>query len=282
MTDPVVRLQGVSKRYDDRQVLRGLDLTVGRGEVLALLGPNGAGKTTTVEILEGLRRPDAGEVVVLGEVPWAASPAWRDRIGVVLQETSDGADLCVREALAHHRRYYARPRGVAEILAVMGLAGQAGQRVGTLSGGQRRRLDVALALIGDPELVFLDEPTTGFDPAARRELWQLVLGMRDQGTTVLLTTHDLQEAEVLSDRVAVLVDGTLVAEGTARELASRLGRPATVSWIDDDGSHCVATPVPEREVAAIQASGGPIRDLTVSRPDLEEAYLDLIGKQATA
>ncbi|MEJ7649393.1 MAG: ABC transporter ATP-binding protein [Nakamurella sp.] len=271
-----ISMRGVSKSYDGRPVLHELDLEVKRGEVYALLGPNGAGKTTTVEILEGLRRPDSGQVSVLGDIPWGAHASWRDRIGVVLQESSDASDLSVYEAVAHHRIYYSRPRAVDDVLASVGLAEASRSRVGVLSGGQRRRLDVALALVGSPDLVFLDEPTTGFDPAARRDFWSLVLEMRDQGTTVLLTTHYMEEAERLSDRVGVLLRGRLIAQGTTHELGERFGRESAVSWTDGDGAHSVRTPQPEQLVAALQSRGRQVTGLTITRPTLEDVYLSLI------
>jgi ABC-2 type transport system ATP-binding protein len=268
-----IRVSGLRKSYRGRSAVDGVDLTVERGEVFALLGPNGAGKTTTVEILEGHRRRDGGEVRVLGEDPAAAGRRWRSRLGIVLQTASDAADLTVAESVRHFARYYPAPRDPQYVIDVCGLSAKAGARVRTLSGGQRRRLDVALGIIGNPELVFLDEPTTGFDPEARQQFWDLVRKLASDGTTILLTTHYLDEAEALAGRLAVLAGGRIVAEGTPRTLGGRASAEATVSWTDDAGFHSVQTATP----AALVAKVGEAPDLQVVRPSLEDIYLDLIG-----
>ena len=219
-----IQVQGLRKSYGDKEAVRGVDLEVRTGEILALLGPNGAGKTTTVEILEGFHQATAGEVRVLGEDPWGGDRALRDRIGIVLQESQPEINLTVRECLELYAGYYSAPRDVDDTIALAGLGEQADQQTTQLSGGQRRRLDVALALIGDPELIFLDEPTTGFDPAARRASWEVISGLRALGTTILLTTHYMEEAERLADRIAVMRDGVIVADrdaGDARRAQPR-------------------------------------------------------------
>src|SRR3954449_4525001 len=229
-SEAVIEVRGLRRAYGPVEAVRGLDLQLARGEVYAFLGPNGAGKTTTVEILEGFRAATAGDVRVLGVDPGAASAAWRDRIGVVLQETAPDPGLTVRETLELYAGYHSRPRAIGETLALVGLAAEAGRRGADLSGGQLRRLDLALAIIGDPELIFLDEPTTGFDPAARRAAWDVLDELRALGRTVLLTTHYMDEAERLADRIGVIVDGRLVAEGTPRTLGGRDRDAAAVTF----------------------------------------------------
>ena len=224
-----IQVQGLRKSYGDKEAVRGVDLEVRTGEILALLGPNGAGKTTTVEILEGFHQATAGEVRVLGEDPWGGDRALRDRIGIVLQESQPEINLTVRECLELYAGYYSAPRGVEDTIALAGLGEQADQRTTQLSGGQRRRLDVALALIGDPDLIFLDEPTTGFDPAARRASWEVISGLRALGTTILLTTHYMEEAERLADRIAVMRDGVIVATGTPATLGGRNRATGTIA-----------------------------------------------------
>src|ERR1700685_937822 len=217
----VISVRGLVKRYGDHEAVRGIDLEIYRGEIFAFLGPNGAGKTTTVEILEGFRKASGGEVEVLGEDPGRAPASWRARIGIVLQDSEAEPGLTVRECLELYAGYYPAPRDVDETVALVDLAGQADRRGSALSGGQRRRLDVALALIGDPELIFLDEPTTGFDPAARRAAWEVIAGLRDLGKTIFLTTHYMEEAEWLADRIAVIAAGEIVAQGTPQTLPHR-------------------------------------------------------------
>src|SRR3954453_19268985 len=226
MPDPVISVRGLRKSYDDLEAIRGIDFEVGAGEIFAFLGPNGAGKTTTVEILEGYRTQSAGEVSVLGEDPQHADRAWRNRVGFVLQESRLVPELTPREAVEQYAGYYSSPRDIDETVRVVGLAEKADARTSTLSGGQQRRLDVALALIGDPELLFLDEPTTGFDPSARRQAWEVIGGLRDLGKTVFLTTHYMDEAQALADRVAIISAGRLVATGSPESLVDR-GVPQT-------------------------------------------------------
>jgi ABC-2 type transport system ATP-binding protein len=279
---PAVTVRGLGKSYGGRAVLDGLDLDVRRGECFALLGPNGAGKTTTIEILEGVRRRDAGEVRVLGEDPATAGRQWRARIGVVSQEEGAGQALSVREALDHFAAYTSTPRPTDELLAAVGLQEQAGVRVGRLSGGQRRRLAVALGVQGRPELIFLDEPTTGMDPVARRQFWQLVRDLRAGGTTVLLTTHYLEEAAELADRVGVVSGGRLVEVGPPDELGAALRRVATVGWTEAGTRREVRTEAPAavlRDLLAVAPQEVP--GLTVTRPDLEDVYLQLVGAVPT-
>ncbi|WP_138758111.1 ABC transporter ATP-binding protein [Modestobacter altitudinis] len=277
-TSPVVSVRGLRKSYGGRAVLDGLDLDVRRGECFALLGPNGAGKTTTIEVLEGVRRRDAGEVRVLGEDPATAGRAWRARIGVVSQDESAGQALSVREALDHFAAYTSTPRPTDELLAAVGLQEQAGVRVGRLSGGQRRRLAVALGVQGRPELVFLDEPTTGMDPVARRQFWQLVRDLRAGGTTVLLTTHYLEEAAELADRVGVVAGGRLVDVAPPEEIGGQLRRRSTVRWREDGDWRQVSTEAPAlvlRDLLA--ATPHEVPGLSVTRPSLEDVYLSLVG-----
>ena len=270
-----IEVHGLHKTYGPQQVVAGIDLTVAEGEVFALLGPNGAGKTTTIEILEGHRRRDGGTVRVLGSDPERADRRWRARVGIVLQEVGDAGDLTVREVVRHFARFYPDPADTDELIELCGLTAQQHARVATLSGGQRRRLDVALGLVGNPELLFLDEPTTGFDPEARRQFWGVVRNLAARGLTVVLTTHYLQEAEALADRLAVLVAGRVVAEGTVDTLGGRDRDLAVLTWRDATGDHRVRTPDPSRELRAL--AGTQVTDLRVSRPSLEDVYLDLIG-----
>ena len=228
--EPVISVRGLVKRYDSYQAVAGIDLEVRHGEIFAFLGPNGAGKTTTVEILEGFRRRTAGEVSVLGQDPATAGGAWRERVGVVLQESEPEPGLSVRECLAMYAGYYRKPRDIDQTIALVGLTAKAGTLGTRLSGGQRRRLDFALALIGDPELIFLDEPTTGFDPSARRAAWEVVAGLRKLGKTIFLTTHYMDEAEYLADRIMVLSAGHIVAEGTPRTLGGRDHMSTAISF----------------------------------------------------
>lgn len=279
---PVVRARDLTMAYGDVTVLHGVDLEIHRGEVFALLGPNGAGKTTTVEILEGFRRRSAGEVHVLGADPERGDDAWRGRIGLVLQSWRDHRRWRVAELLTHFATYYPHPRDPAELLALVGLTDQAGRQVDRLSGGQRRRLDVALGIVGRPELLFLDEPTTGFDPEARHEFHVLVERLaRDEGVTVLLTTHDLAEAERLADRIAMLVGGRIRACGTPAELARRAAAQAEVRWTADDGTYRrERTADPSRLVWELHRDAdGPIAGLEVRRPTLEDTYLHMVHQK---
>jgi ABC-2 type transport system ATP-binding protein len=273
-----VSVRGLRKSYGAQEALRGIDFTIEAGEVFGLLGPNGAGKTTTVEILEGYRRPDGGTVEVLGGDPQRSGTAWRQRIGVMLQSSSLYPALTVRESLDVFAGYYANPRDAEEVVALVGLADKANARVRTLSGGQKRRLDLGLALIGDPELIFLDEPTTGFDPGARRTAWETIRDLRALGKTILLTTHYLDEAEQLADRVAVLRDGVIVREGSPAELTG--GVVETEIRYTRNGEEILErTTEPTarlHELTAEALARGEVLDgLEVRRPTLEDVYLEL-------
>ncbi|MCC5947547.1 MAG: ABC transporter ATP-binding protein [Nitriliruptoraceae bacterium] len=285
-TEPVVRVRDLRMRYGTNDVLRGVDLEVHRGEVVGLLGPNGAGKTTTIEILEGFRRPSAGEIDVLGVDPLVADEAWRARIGVVLQSWRDHARWTPRDLIAHLGSYYRpfstperqRPLDTEEVIDLVGLGDAADQRILTLSGGQRRRLDVAVGIIGRPELLFLDEPTAGFDPQARREFHDLIHRLTDlEGTTVLLTTHDLSEAEKLADRILILAGGRIVANGSADALARQIRASAEVRWTQDGQRMVHATQDATayvRELLGQHPRG--IEDLEVRRASLEDTYLEFV------
>ncbi|MHB1594322.1 MAG: ABC transporter ATP-binding protein [Streptosporangiaceae bacterium] len=275
---PAIRVRGLRKSYGTVAAVRGIDLEIAPGEIFALLGPNGAGKTTTVEILEGYRAPDDGEVRVLGADPGRAGRAWRARIGIVLQGAADTPELTVSELVGHFAGFYPSPRPPAEVIELVGLTGKADARVRTLSGGQQRRLDVALGLIGSPELLFLDEPTTGFDPGARRDFWAVIRALSGGGVTVLLTTHYLDEAAALADRVAVLSGGTIVADGSPAELGGRVAGQAVVSWQESGVTRSERTAEPALLVTSLVSRlGGEVPGLTVSRPSLEDIYLELIG-----
>ncbi|HEV3173215.1 MAG TPA: ABC transporter ATP-binding protein [Actinocrinis sp.] len=280
--DSVIRVRGLTKRYGDAVAVDGLDLTVHRGETFALLGPNGAGKTTTTEILEGYRKRDGGDVSVLGEDPQTAGRRWRARIGIVMQESSDIYELTVGEIVRHFAGYFPRPRAVGEVIALVGLDGKERARTSTLSGGQRRRLDVALGIVGNPEVLFLDEPTTGFDPEARRQFWELLRSLRTAGTTILLTTHYLEEAEQLSDRAAVIRGGRIVAVDEPSRLGGRNLAAVRVGWTDpQDGPRTVETDAPTKFVTELAARyDGEVPGLTVTRPTLEDVYLQLIEEDA--
>ena len=277
-----ITIRGLRKTYAGTPAVDGLDLDIHTGEVFALLGPNGAGKTTTVEILEGFRHRDEGEVAVLGTDPSGAGLAWRNRIGIVLQ-SSGGLDLLTaREAVASTAKAYSRSRDVDEALAAVGLQAKADTRVVSLSGGQRRRLDVALGIVGRPELLFLDEPTTGFDPQARRDFWELIRSLSGEGTTILLTTHYLDEAEQLADRVGVVAAGRLLALDTPAALGGRGAEEATLSWDEDGVRRTVRTATPTADVAGLAARfPGEVPGLTVTRPSLEDTYLSLIAPHLT-
>jgi ABC-2 type transport system ATP-binding protein len=279
LAEAAVSVHGLRKTYGERTAVDGVDLDIPRGEVFALLGPNGAGKTTTVEILEGYRSRDAGEVSVLGVDPAEATPQWRARVGIVLQSVTDLSELTVAETVRHFAGYYPTPRDPDEVIATVGLTDSADQRTRLLSGGQRRRLDVALGILGRPELLFLDEPTTGFDPAARRQFWDLVEDLAREGTTILLTTHYLEEAERLADRVAVIAWGRIVEVAEPAALGGRQHADATVSWTDRDGSRrSVRTTEPTRTVTELAATFvGEVPGLSVTRPTLEDVYLEMVG-----
>jgi ABC-2 type transport system ATP-binding protein len=281
MTGAAIEVQGLRKAYGDHEAVRGIDFTVRRGEVFGLLGPNGAGKTTTVEILEGYRSRTSGDVRVLGLDPGERSVPLRQRVGIVLQSCGNYRHLTVRETVRHFASLYPAPRDVDETLGVMGLVASADKVTKTLSGGQERRLDLALALIGDPELIFLDEPTTGFDPEARRNSWDTVLSLRDLGKTVLLTTHYLDEAQALADRVAIIKDGRILAEGPPADLG--VGAPRyRISWREDGRlvEHEVEDPTPllHRATEDALARGERLHELSVARPSLEDVYLELTAE----
>ena len=279
---PAIRVRALRKSYGDHEALRGIEFDVRLGEVFGLLGPNGAGKTTTVEILEGYRERDGGEVEVLGADPWTAGPAHRERIGVVLQHSDLPALLTVREVHAMFAGYYAQPRDVDEVIELVGLADKAGAQVKTLSGGQKRRLDLGVALIGDPELVFLDEPTTGFDPSARRTAWELVRSLRALGKTIVLTTHYLDEAQQLADRVAVIREGELIRLGTPEELIG-VTPDVEVRYRENGRDVVVTTSEPTRLLAELTAAalaeGREVEGLEVRRPTLEDVYLGLVDEE---
>ena len=269
------------RRYGDSAAVDGLDLDIHRGEIFALLGPNGAGKTTTVEICEGFRRRDGGEVRVLGVDPATGGRRWKAQLGIVLQSGAGDSQLTCRELLRAQASYYADPRDPDEVLELVGLTEKAGVRGRTLSGGQRRRLDVALGIVGRPTLLFLDEPTTGFDPEARRQFWSLIRSLRDLGTTMLLTTHYLDEAEALADRVGVIARGRLVEVAVPAELGGRGSAPVVVSWTEDGVRRSEATQTPTALVSELAGRlGGEVPDLTVARPTLEDVYLQMIGDRA--
>lgn len=283
MAETAVRVRGLRKVYGDHVAVDGLDLDIRRGEIFGILGPNGAGKSTTVEILEGHRKRDAGEVDVLGEDPGKASRRWKSRIGIVWQNEVVIGDLTVAEAVRHFARYFPNPRDPDEIIELVGLTEKAKARVGGLSGGQRRRVDVAIGVIGRPELLFLDEPTTGFDPAARRQFWDLIRSLADGGTSIVLTSHYLDEVEALADRLAVVVKGKVVAEGDPATLGGRASAQAQVSWLGADGPMTHRTDSPTTVVSELAAYfKGEIPELTVTRPSLEDIYLGLIKEQETA
>jgi ABC-2 type transport system ATP-binding protein len=281
-----IEVQGLRKAYEEREAVRGIDFEVRRGEVFGLLGPNGAGKTTTVEILEGYRSRSAGKVAVLGHDPADRDPDLRARVGIVLQSSGIYRYLTVRESVAHWAGFYPRPRDVEEVISIVGLEEAAEQRANKLSGGQQRRLDLALALVGDPELVFLDEPTTGFDPAARRAAWGTVRSLKELGKTVLLTTHYLDEAQALADRVAIIKDGLILAEGPPSSLGAGAER-SFVSWRSADGrEHSRETDDPTTLLHELTgealARGERLEGLSVTRPSLEEIYLELTAEADSA
>jgi len=284
VADPAISIRGLSKSYGEVEAVRGIDLEVRPGEVFAFLGPNGAGKTTTVEILEGYRDRDDGEVSVLGEDPQRAGRAWREQIGIVLQSCRLDPYLTVAESLSLFAGYYRAPRPLEEVVAAVGLEGKADTRTGKLSGGQQRRLDVGMALVGDPELLFLDEPTTGFDPQARRQAWDAIAALRDLGKTVFLTTHYMDEAQRLADRVAIIAGGEVVARGTPEDLGDRDAQPARISYRrgGEEVSLETATPVQTLNQLTSEAleRGEDLVNLEVRRPSLEDVYLELTEPDA--
>jgi ABC-2 type transport system ATP-binding protein len=301
-TNIAIDVHDLRMTYGEVEAVRGLDLTVAHGEIFAFLGPNGAGKTTTVEILEGFRARSEGTVLVLGDDPQDAASAWRDRIGIVLQESEPDPGLSVRESLELYAGYYTRPRSFDETIDLIGLEGSADTLATKLSGGQRRRLDFGLALIGDPDLIFLDEPTTGFDPSARRAAWDVIDGLRALGKTIFLTTHYMDEAERLADRIAVIVAGRIVAEGTPETLGGRDRAGVAVSFTlpqehapgsvpapfapaDANGRVRIRTTTALHDLGVLaawaSAQGVDLPDLAVARPALEDIYLDLTTTRRT-
>jgi ABC-2 type transport system ATP-binding protein len=279
LSEPVISIKGLRKSYGETEAVRGIDLEVNRGEIFAFLGPNGAGKTTTVEILEGYRKRSGGEVAVLGEDPERARRDWRQRIGIVLQSSRLDPYLTVRESLDLYAGYYASPRPVGEVLELVGLTEKADARTGKLSGGQQRRLDVGMALVGDPELLFLDEPTTGFDPGARRQAWETIAGLRELGKTVFLTTHYMDEAQRLADRVAILAEGEVVARGAPEDLGDRDSQPTVISYRGPEGEVSLTTTTPVETLNELTgkalAQGFALEALEVRQPSLEDVYLEL-------
>ncbi len=297
--ETVISVRGLRMSFGELEAVRGIDLEVSRGEVFAFLGPNGAGKTTTVEILEGYLERTGGEVSVLGVDPQLAGSDWRERVGVVLQESNVEPDLTVRECLELYAGFYGSPRPVSEVIEMVGLSEKADVLGGNLSGGQRRRLDVALALIGDPELIFLDEPTTGFDPSARRAAWEMIAGLQALGKTVFLTTHYMEEAERLADRICVLAAGRIVGEGTPQSLGGRDSAPTEISFTlpcgvgraelpaavadavtaDRKGRVELHSHAPMETLGALSGwacdHGYGLADIEVHRPTLEDIYLRL-------
>jgi ABC-2 type transport system ATP-binding protein len=298
---PAITVSGLRMTYGTYEAVRGIDLEVVRGEIFAFLGPNGAGKTTTVEICEGFRKRTGGEVRVLGEDPATAGPEWRARVGVVLQDSAPEALLTVRECLAMYAGYYPKPLPVARALELVGLTDKADDRCDRLSGGQQRRLDMALALIGDPELIFLDEPTTGFDPTARRAAWDVIAGLRELGKTIFLTTHYMEEAETLADRIMIIAAGRIVASGTPETIGGRATDATLISFTVPDGvaegdlpALPAAVSLTRHRVAEVEYEypmkvlgilapwaldhGYPLADISVHRPTLEEIYLRLTAE----
>ncbi|TNM61507.1 ABC transporter ATP-binding protein [Streptomyces sp. NP160] len=281
--EPAVRVTELHKHYGAKRAVDGVSFEVPTGQVFALLGPNGAGKSTTVEVLEGYRARTSGQVSVLGADPGHPTPAWRSRIGIVAQSTKDLSDLTVTEVVRQFATFYPSPRRPEEVVEQVGLADDARTRASALSGGRRRRLDVALGIVGDPELLFLDEPTTGFDPEARREFWALVQLLAADGTTILLTTHYLDEVEVLADALAVIDGGRIVATGTPATLGGRDTAPATVRWRGHGGTwRTELTREPAALVARLHAQVGELDGLSVHRPTLEDAYLSLLSPTSEA
>ncbi|OOB90631.1 ABC transporter ATP-binding protein [Rathayibacter sp. VKM Ac-2630] len=274
--DAAVRVRDLRKDYGGAPALTGISFDIHRGETFALLGPNGAGKSTTIEILEGYRDRSGGEASVLGVDPRHGDLAWKSRLGIVLQSSGESGNATVREQIAHFAGLYPRPRDVDETIEAVGLTAKARSRIGKLSGGQRRRVDVALGIIGRPELVFLDEPTTGFDPEARHSFWELVALLKSEGTTILLTTHYLDEAARLGDRAAVIAGGRLLAIGPVGEIGGDEARVPIVQWEEAGVLHRVRTSEPTRFVAELCARLGEPPALEVRRPSLEDIYLDLI------
>jgi ABC-2 type transport system ATP-binding protein len=282
-SDPAVSVRGLRKSYGGFTAVDGISFEIQRGETFALLGPNGAGKSTTIEILEGYRDRNSGEATVLGTDPARGGLAWKARLGIVLQNTGEAGNVTVREQLSHFARFYPNPRPVDEIIAAVGLEAKETTLIRKLSGGQRRRVDVALGIIGRPELLFLDEPTTGFDPEARRSFWELIRGLKDDGTTILLTTHYLDEAAQLGDRAGVIAAGRLIDIGRIDEIGGAESRVPIVRWRRGGTLREERTHQPATLVARLVAEhGGEPESIEIVRPSLEDIYLRLVSDAAAA
>jgi ABC-2 type transport system ATP-binding protein len=304
VSEVAIRVSGLRKSYGAHEAVSGIDFEVATGEVFGFLGPNGAGKTTTIEILEGYRERSGGEVSVLGVDPGQPTRAWRDRVGLVLQECELDPLWTVHEAISLFARFYDRPRPVEETIELVGLGDKRDARVGTLSGGQKRRADVAIGIVGDPDLIFLDEPTTGFDPSARRDAWNMIEGLKTLGKTVFLTTHYMDEAQHLADRVAILRDGRIVAQGRTEELSAGLGRRTVIAFVldgkltaDEVRTHLstavavsgneveIETEQPQADLRRLldlaEERGAELEQLEVRRPSLEDVFLELTGRQGS-
>jgi len=286
VSDAAIRVRGLRKSYGEHEAVTGIDFEVGAGEVFGFLGPNGAGKTTTIEILEGYRERSGGEVEVLGIDPGRPTREWRSRVGLVLQECELDPLLTAREAVALFATFYPAPRPVEETIELVGLAEKRDERIGSLSGGQKRRVDVAIGLIGDPDLIFLDEPTTGFDPTARREAWTMIEGLKELGKTVFLTTHYMDEAQRLADRVTIIARGELVARGTPDDLGDRESLPTRIAYRLDGEQVETETRTPVADLHELTGraveQGLDLEALEVTRPNLEDVYLSLTAEGSEA
>jgi ABC-2 type transport system ATP-binding protein len=284
-TPPVVQVRDLQKSYGSVEAVRGVSFSIEAGETFALLGPNGAGKSTTIEILEGYRDRTGGEVSVLGVDPHRGGLDWKARLGIVLQTGAESGNVTVTEQLRHFAGFYPNPRDVDEVIDAVGLREKAKTRISKLSGGQRRRVDVALGIIGRPELLFLDEPTTGFDPEARHQFWDLIRGLKAQGTTILLTTHYLEEAAQLGDRAGIIAEGRLISSGSIDDIGGADARVPLVRWRDDNGRACEErTSSPARVVAELLAGRNGIEPggLEIIRPSLEDVYLSMVRENEAA
>lgn len=283
MTPSPVQLRELKKSYGAFTAVDGISFDIGEGETFALLGPNGAGKSTTIEILEGYRNRSSGDAQVLGVDPQVGGRAWKEKLGIVLQSSGESGNVTVLEQLTHFAGYYPNPRKVADVIEAVGLAGKAKSRISKLSGGQRRRVDVALGIIGRPKLLFLDEPTTGFDPEARHQFWDLINQLKDEGTTILLTTHYLDEAATLADRAGVIIGGKLVDIGPIDEIGGHDAKVPFVRWRQDGVVRVERTTAPAALAARLFAEhGGEVPGLEITRPSLEDIYLDMVRKHSTA
>ncbi|MDJ0318770.1 MULTISPECIES: ABC transporter ATP-binding protein [Arthrobacter] len=283
MTPSPVQLRELKKSYGTFTAVDGISFDIGEGETFALLGPNGAGKSTTIEILEGYRNRTSGDAQVLGVDPQVGGRAWKEKLGIVLQSSGESGNVTVLEQLTHFAGYYPNPRKVADVIEAVGLAGKAKSRISKLSGGQRRRVDVALGIIGRPRLLFLDEPTTGFDPEARHHFWDLINQLKDEGTTILLTTHYLDEAATLADRAGVIIGGKLVDIGPIDEIGGQEAKVPSVRWRQDGVVRVERTTAPAALAARLFAEhGGEVPGLEITRPSLEDIYLDMVKNHSAA